>query len=281
MTLLLELVADLSTGEVWKNFHEVQGLTLRAVVFAAEGQPDITTTAIVAAASAILGAIAGGFASFKANVALDVRRRRARAAIRRKAKVYTPLRAELIALGRAMDKNEHLTWGIDTKERDPEWPQRGPVWRLWPSMKDDGRAATAASQKIVASLDLVDSDINALERVRNEAFATFEEVGKRVYAEVIGEEMTVQGAWDSGSALLEIFQDVSNDAWYPLHRTEGEAKFSEIRAGFNTDPRISGIRQRIADSDHRLKGDVKAAISELETGIATIARKHELEEIED
>jgi hypothetical protein len=251
------------------------------LLLAVKDQPDIATTAIVAAASAILGAVAGGLASFQANVALDARRRRARAAIRRKAKVYTPIRAELIALSRAMEKDEHFTWGIDTQERDPEWPQRGPVWRLWPRLKEDGRAATAASNRIVASLDLVEDDITDFEETRRESFSLFDEVGRSVYTEILGEEMTVVNAWDSGTALLEAFRDASSDVWYPFQRTNGEPHFAEIRAAFNADPRIPSMRTRLAESNSRLRTDVALAVDALETGSRTIARKHELEEVED
>lgn len=255
-------------------------MILTVIIFAVEGQPDIATTAIVAAGSAVLGAVVGGVASFQVNIALDTRRRKARAAIRRKAKVYTPLRAELIALSRAMNKNDHLTWGIDTKERDPEWPQRGPAWRLWPKLKDDGRAATAASRQVVEGLDQIASDIQTLEEARRSAFSVFDDVGKRAYAEVVGEEMSVRGAWDGGSALLEILQD-ADETWYALQRTEGEAKFPEIRERFNSDPQVTEMRKKLKESDRQLKNHVNAVISELESRMATIARRHELEGAED
>lgn len=250
-------------------------------VIAADGQPGIATTAIVAAGSAVVGAVAGGLASFKANVALDARRRRARAAIRRKAKVYTPLRAELIALERAMGENEHFVWGIDTKERDPEWPQRGPGWRLWPRLTEDGRAATAASRTIVCSLNHVEREISQFEEARQGAFSLLDEVGGAIYEEIVGEAMTIVNAWDSGTALLEVFKDLDDETWYPFQRTKGESQFDEIRTAFNANSRIVSMREQLTERDSQLRVAVSAAIKDLESGMTTIARKHELEEVED
>ena len=251
------------------------------MVLASEGQLGIGTTAVVAAASAILGAITGGIASFKANVALDNRRRRARAAIRRKAKVYTPLRAESIALSRAMDQDEHFAWGIDTKERNPEWPDKGPVWRLWPALKEDGRAATAASRKIVRALDRAEEDIAHFEGKRMQAFSVLAEVGYETYEKIVGEQMTIVNAFDSGTALLEVFRNEDGEVWYPFQRTAGEAHFGALRASLNANARVQGLRETLEASNLRLRAGIATAIDELEAGIASIARRHEMEEVED
>jgi hypothetical protein len=51
-----------------------------------DGDP-LWATAVVAISAALLGSLVGGYASFKANEALELSRRRARAQIRRKAKI--------------------------------------------------------------------------------------------------------------------------------------------------------------------------------------------------
>ncbi len=246
-----------------------------------ESSPDVSITAIVAASAAILGAVVGGYASYRANLALEVRRRRMRVAIRRKAKVYTPLRGELIKLSRELQKDAHLQYGIKTEQRDPQYPDRGPSWRLWRSLNEDGRAATSASRLVAERLDAVEGAIDRLEARRDEAFSTLAEVGDLTYTEVVGESPTVVNAWDNGTALLEVLRDETDEVWYPWQRTPGVPHFVELRAKFNASDEVRAVRMRLSESDGNLREQVDNAAAALDAGIAMIARKYELEEVED
>jgi hypothetical protein len=74
-------------------------------------------TACVAVLAALLGAGVGGYASFKGSDALESKRRTARSMIRRKAKVYTPIREELIELRESQQIGRiYNYWGIQREE---------------------------------------------------------------------------------------------------------------------------------------------------------------------
>lgn len=104
-------------------------------------------TAVVAVGAALLGSLVGGFASFRASEALEQRRREARTKIRRKAKVYTPIRSELLELQEARKRGAVFdSRGI---LREPPPPYVNPAASLyrWKDLVDDGRALTAASEE--------------------------------------------------------------------------------------------------------------------------------------
>jgi hypothetical protein len=76
------------------------------------------------------------------------RRRKALSEIRRKAKVYTPIREELIALRRAIAEDRHLSDGVHRKRSDNQWPRDAPLLVIWREYVEDGRANTMASPSI-------------------------------------------------------------------------------------------------------------------------------------
>ena len=69
-------------------------------------------TSAVAVGAALLGSFGGAVGLYYASVVLEDRRRKALSEIRRKAKVYTPIREELIALRRAIAEDRHLIVGV-------------------------------------------------------------------------------------------------------------------------------------------------------------------------
>jgi hypothetical protein len=242
---------------------------------------DVSLTIGIAAGSALLGAVAGGMASFQASVALDGRRRKARAAIRRKAKVYTPIRAELRAL--RTETTKAIVWGIDRQESDPDPPVRGPKWRLWLVLKADGRATTAASVDVSKCLDHLEMAIDDFENGRKQALKCFSAVGYRVYKEVTGRDMKLMNAWDSGGDLLDALED-KEEVWSPLgivDRSQPTDYFPEFREKFNGSPGVTEMRTLIYRVLDELETAIDQAIAELDKSMASIARKYEREEVRD
>jgi hypothetical protein len=120
------------------------------------GDP-LWATAVVAVVSALLGAVVGGYSSFRAAEALETKRRLARTMIRRKAKIYTPIRAELVEFRDAMERRDHLgVWGVQRQEPTVRTMRPAPVLWRWAEMTDDGRAATSASTVVRERLDAVE-----------------------------------------------------------------------------------------------------------------------------
>jgi len=105
-------------------------------------------TAAVAVGAALLGSFGGAIGLYYASVRLEGRRRKALSEIRRKAKVYTPIREELIALRRAIAEDHHLSVGVRRERSADEWPRDVPLLVIWREFVDDGRANTTASASV-------------------------------------------------------------------------------------------------------------------------------------
>jgi hypothetical protein len=141
-------------------------------------------TASVAVGAALLGSFAGAAGLYYASAALEGRRRKALSEIRRKAKVYTPIREELVALQRAIAENRHLGYrGILRERPDYQTLRPAPVLAIWRELVEDGRANTMASPRVRAVLDRVDECADALNGVCGTAQATFKERGDAISQE--------------------------------------------------------------------------------------------------
>ena len=124
---------------------------MRNVTVNVPGGDPFWQTAIVAVVAALLGSLVGGYASFRASEALEQRRREARAKIRRKAKVYTPIRSELLELQAARDQNAVFDSRGIIREPPPPYINPAASLHLWKDLVDDGRALTAVSETIPRS----------------------------------------------------------------------------------------------------------------------------------
>jgi hypothetical protein len=107
----------------------------------------------VAVGAALLGSFGGAVGLYRASIALEGRRRKALSEIRRKAKVYTPIREELITLRRAIAEDRHLSVGVRRERPDDQWPRDAPLLVIWREFVDDGRANTTASANVRKALE--------------------------------------------------------------------------------------------------------------------------------
>ena len=137
-------------------------------------------TASVAVGAALLGSGFGAVGLYYASVVLERRRRKALAEIRRKAKVYTPIREELIALRRAIAEDRHLSEGVRLKRSDHQWPRDTPLLVIWREFVDDGRANTTASPSVREALKRVEGATDVFNLALKTTQSTFEECGNAI-----------------------------------------------------------------------------------------------------
>jgi hypothetical protein len=130
-------------------------------------------TAVVAAGSAIGGALIGGYVSYRGNLRLSNAQRRVRAAVRRKAKVYVPLKLELHQLQSSLDQDQHLRWGIDLGEGPARRPKGTPVFELWRGLVEDGRASFATSDEVRKRLKALAQTVEVLGRSSKPSVSRF------------------------------------------------------------------------------------------------------------
>jgi hypothetical protein len=134
-------------------------------------------TAIVAVGAALLGSFGGAVGLYYASIALEGRRRKALSEIRRKAKVYTPIREELVALRRGIAEDRHLSVGVRRKRSDDHWPRDAPDLVIWREFVDDGRANTTASASVREELKRVEGATDAFNLALQAAQDVFKERG--------------------------------------------------------------------------------------------------------
>jgi hypothetical protein len=137
-------------------------------------------TASVAVGAALLGSGFGAAGSYYASVVLERRRRKAISEIRRKAKVYTPIREELIALRRAIAEDRHLSVGVRRERSDEQWPRDAPLLVIWREFVDDGRANTTASASVREALERVEGAADVFNLALNATRSTFKERGDAI-----------------------------------------------------------------------------------------------------
>jgi hypothetical protein len=136
-------------------------------------------TASVAIGAALLGSFGGAVGLYYASVVLERRRRKALSEIRRKAKVYTPIREELISLRRAIAEDRHLS-GVRRERSDDQWPRQGPLLVIWREFVDDGRANTTASMNVREALEHVERATDVFNLALKATQSTFEERGTAI-----------------------------------------------------------------------------------------------------
>jgi hypothetical protein len=245
-------------------------------------EPDWLPVAI-AGGAAVLGAIAGGFASYFANERLETRRREARAAVRRSAKVYTPLRSQLIALSAVLDKDEHLMWG-KVSRRGGDEDDRTPRFDFWDQLVEDGRATTSVTKPIRERLQTVVAAIDEFNRSVEAADRVFRSHGERIYLDVTGQPMT-RVDWPGHRMRVEIVR-ARDQTWELFGFTEQEKqqnaeKDKQFRDRFNAVDDVANARGRIEASEESLKSAIRDAQIALEQAMERIARKYEKEAPKD
>lgn len=235
-------------------------------------------TAIVAVGAALLGATVGGFASFFANERLERKRRTARAAVRRKAKVYTPTRHELLALGDAIDKDDHLRSGIAVTPPEARSHGRGPAAFRWREMKTDGRALTAASGRVRSALDEVDDAIERFNAERASAMGVIDVRGRELFAAAMGAPTTLVH-WVHGDELvLAVRGRIEESHLFSFDNERRESQAAQINTfarTFAEDPRVRDATRKLTAEEARLRASLADAVRELEAAMGRIAARYE------
>lgn len=239
-------------------------------------------TAGVALASALLGAAVGGYASFRANEALEIRRREARAMIRRKAKVYTPIREELVSLQAALASGNHLGYrGILREVPQQQTMRPVPVLALWADMVEDGRAQTSASTTVRELLDRVERHVDAFNAVLEEKRVIIEERGDAVLG-ALGGSPAIQNWIDSD--LEHLVRDQFDELSLLNSGLEGHPAFnhpSEFVEAWKRDEAGQSAIRAVREAEAALTDSVSAAIEELNAAMTRIANRYEHESPED
>lgn len=234
-------------------------------------------TAGVALGAALLGSVVGAFSTYRLNVALDHRSRAARAEIRRKAKIYTPIRAELLALRDAIAKDEHLRYfqGILREDRGYRTMVNPPELYFWRQYTEDGRAMSSASARVGVALDALDANTDAFNVALQNAGEVFQEHGDAIVT-ALGIHPAVSN-WAGSDAVLLVRhsfgQLFSGPMSQPLEATIAE----RLSAEWENDAAITAAEATLTDAEAVLRKSLDTAIAEVERAMRRIARKHESE----
>lgn len=235
--------------------------------------------ALVGAAAALLGAIVGGGLSYWGSIAIHKRAQRTRAAIRRKAKLYTPLRAQLLELLERFEDPDHYHLPIQTEGDVPQTLRPRPNLTLWSEMVDDGRSVSV-TKSIALS---VARSVTAIEQF-NDALAlaqtAVDEIGRDAYRRVMGTDMTLMN-WASSGGTDAVIHDREDLDLFWDDRAENRGNEDRIRALINENPKIQEVRAALFKTEDDLKDALQIAISDLEGAMQRIARKYEQEPRED
>jgi hypothetical protein len=242
-------------------------------------------TASVAVGSALLGSFLGAAGTYRASVSLEGRRRKALSEIRRKAKVYTPIREELVALQRAIAEDRHLGHRGVLRERPQVQTWRpAPVFVIWREFTEDGRANTMASERVRAALNQVDEAVNSLNATLAEAQATFKERGETI-AQETGYSPQVTNWYDSefGSLLRrglrksEVFTNPLTEgpaAPPPTTLTPQQEAFVQR---WEADETVRDSATHLEEAEQAMSDATTAAIGELDAAMKRIADRYEHE----
>jgi hypothetical protein len=243
-------------------------------------------TASVAVISALLGSFAGAGATYRASVALESRRRKNLSEIRRRAKVYTPIRAELVALQRAVAENRHLFYGV-LRDRDSPNAQtqgRSPVLAVWRELVEDGRANTSASARVRTVLNRVEVCADSFNEAVVAARATFKERGDAIAQQSGGSPRLGNWQWSEFEALVRdgirgsrMFTNTFTQGPGALAPATLPAEQEEYVRLWEADEAVSEARTRVADAEKALIDAVRAAIADLDAAIKHVADKYEHE----
>lgn len=240
-------------------------------------------TAVIAAGSAVFGALAGGYATYQANLALEVKRRTARVAIRRKAKVYTPLRAHLLDLQQAMEQDAHLDRGVARVRPDDKGFRRRPAFWLWEDLVADGRGLTSPSRTVAQRMDAVGPAIDALNQALEASDEVFSRHGRPAYEQLTGRKLLMD--WPSAGRRAEVIRD-REGLWDLFGRFVPESDRSvEMNEAFRVhlagQPDVTQVRARVIEAERVLAGAVSQALQALEEAMRRTAERYEQEQPEE
>lgn len=255
----------------------VLGVAAQPVVRVTASGAPIWITATVAVGAALLGTLVGGLVSYRVNVALDDRRRRGRSQVRRKAKIYTPIRAELVSLITELDAGKHFgTWGIIRKPPPPLLIRPASL-HIWKDLIEDGRADTAASDKVRELLSDVEVKADEFNGCREVAHGVFQEHGVEILG-ALGYEVHLLN-WVDVDAERLVKRQFDNlavlglDDDSPLPRKVRQ-KFERDWVG---DLEVQGQIDALVAADAALRKAVSSAVTELEAAMRRIAARYENE----
>lgn len=227
------------------------------------------------AASAILGAIVGGLASYLSNTALEKRRRGAEDARWRKENVYLPLREELAKFTEATDVDGHLDWGVSFEEsRDERVSRRQPHLYLWRRFTWELRATSYATDAVKQRLDAVDEAARRSNEAREQRLPVLEAAGKAVIEEQgIGPHPR---NWLGGEYIHQVIRDEMRLEIIFGHpeRADEDAK-ARFASQLNAREDVKRARASVLAAETQLVRDATDAIAALEAAIKKVAEKFE------
>jgi hypothetical protein len=243
-------------------------------------------TTLVGVGSALLGSFAGAGASYRASVALESRRRKNLSEIRRRAKVYTPIREELVALRRAVAENRRLFYGVLRDRDDPSAQTQGhpPVLAVWRELVEDGRANTSASARVRAALNRVEACTDSFNEAVATARATFTERGDAIAQQTGYSPRAGNWQWSEFEALVR--HGIRGSRMFTNHFTEGPgapppatlpAEQEEYARLWEADEAVGEATATVKGAEKALGDAVDAAITDLDAAIKHVADKYEHE----
>lgn len=255
----------------------------RDVTVNVSGGDPFWQTAVVAVGAALLGSLVGGYATFRASEALEQRRREARAKIRRKAKVYTPIRLELLELQAARERGAVFDSRGIIREPPPPYIHPAASLHFWKDLVDDGRALTAASETIREALNEVDALADKLNEKVSETCQVFADRSEVIFRS-IGAETSIMN-WietDMPNLLIYDFDDLnvtgtglpSDEGMTDQERTDFESMWKE-------DDDISQATEATLQIDMELGRAIDIALRLLEEAMLRIGKKYEEESPKD
>jgi hypothetical protein len=255
----------------------------RNVTVNAPGGTPFWQTAVVAVGAALLGSLVGGYATFRASEALEQRRREARAKIRRKAKVYTPIRLELLELQAARKRGDVFDSRGIIRKPPPPFIFPAASLHLWKDLVDDGRALTAASETIREALNEVDALADRLNEQVSETREVFEERSEDIFASIGAETSIVN--WietDMPKLLTYEFDDLNvTGAGLPGDGGMGTEARLNFESMWKEDEAISRATEATLQIDAELGRAIDVAVSRLEEAMLRIGKKYEEESPRD
>ncbi len=238
-------------------------------------------TAAVAVGAALLGSFAGAAGTYYASVGLEGRRRKALAEIRRKAKVYTPIRAELVGLQRAIGEDRHLGAGILRERSDSQWSRRAPLLVIWREFAEDGRANTTASAGVREALGVVDGAADAFNAALTTARDVFKERGEAIseesgfspsYPGQLGTEF--EALYRRGVRESSVLRGVGPATSNPATLTAQQEGFAQL---WEADGAVREAVAKVRGAEEALGDAIGLAIMQLDAAMKRVADKYEHE----
>jgi hypothetical protein len=239
---------------------------------------------LISGGSAILGAFAGGYATYKASARLDDRVRARQSAIRRKTKIYVPLRSALLTFQSQLEDDRHIEHGIYVDPPGAYEVRNHPTLGLWMSMKEDGRALSA-SRRIYNEMDRLVDEAARFNEIRKDADAVFARVGREL---VVAQNQNVtvsMETWPWGFYVTAQIYNDARDGWalfgIPQLDPARVQDFERFRASFNADDDAKNARLKLKTADDLIRDQGMKALNALEGAITSIGQKYEKEHPED